>query len=604
MNKILSIAVTSLVMCGTLQAQDDKYMGSQVETTVLPNGGIVNQEAPKSIIKTMPHQPNVVKLADGVWSIEGFAHVNCGVIEGENSLIVYDTGNDVIDGKKFLDEIKKVSDKPVKTVIYSHAHYVWGTTSLLEGQQTYNIIGHANLNKNIKESKGLGSSVPELAPVLTARAYEQFDIYTPNEGDDAPLFSSPIGKNEKGFMPVTTPVEDGEELTIDGVKMQFFTNYGSDTDDCLMVYFPEKDVVLNNLYWPFYSNQYTLRGSMYRNPLPWMEGLRKIRDLNPEYLISTHTFAISGKNKVVEAVTNYHDGLAFLYDQTLRQTLLGATPEEMRHSIQLPKHLAEWPTNQLTYGEMSHYPQNIYNNALGWYDGNATKINTVEPSIEAQKMVEGFGGKTKMMENIATAMENKEYSWATQLSDYLYKVYPNDQDVRQQKADALRKMGQTTESSISRSWYLGQARALENKVMIPHMMLPEVDEVMDSEPGTYVNLMRVRIDPEKSKTTNEVIVFEFTDVENSPQFGLHIRKGVAEFIENPDTYYKMQNVVIKVPRALFANYYTGKINAEKLLFNSNVSVSTNKIEAHWLLEQFDWFDAKSPILKYNKMASK
>ncbi|MBD0399952.1 alkyl sulfatase dimerization domain-containing protein [Flammeovirga sp. EKP202] len=605
MKKIITLAVASVLMCGTLQAQESRYMGGEVEMTTLPNGGVLNKNAPESLAKTWTHESKVVQLAEGIWSLEGFAHVNCAVIEGENSLIIYDTGNDIEDGKKFLNEIKKISNKPVKTIIYSHAHYVWGSSPLLEGQMVYNVIGHPNLNKNIKESGGMGASIPELSPLLTGRAYEQFDIYTPSEGEDAPLASSPIGKGEKGFAPVTKPVEDGEIVTIDGVKMQFFTEFSSDTDDCLLVYFPEKELVLNNLYWPVYSNQYTLRGSLYRDPIPWMNGLKKIRDLNPKYMINTHTTAISGKEKVMEAVTNYHDGLAYLYDQTLRQILLGASPNELSHIVQLPKHLAEWPNNQLTYGEMSQYPKNIYNYALGWYDGNATNINKVEPSIEARKMVLGFGGKNKMMEQVEIALDNKEYAWATQLTDYLYKVYPNDQKVRQQKADALRKMGQVTESSISRSWYLSQARALENKVMIPHIILPEVAQIMDSEPGTFVNMMRVRINPEKSIDTNKLIVFEFTDVENRPQFGLHIRNGIAEFVENPSTYYKEKDVVIKVPRELFANYYAGKINVEKLLFNSNkVSMNINQTEVQWLLEQFDWFDAKAPILKYNKGVSK
>ena len=37
-------------------------------------------------------------------------------------------------------------------------------------------------------------------------------------------------------------------------------------------------------------------------------------------------------------------------------------------------------------------------------------------------------------------MTLEEYAWVTQLTDYLYKVYPNDQEVRQLKADALRKI--------------------------------------------------------------------------------------------------------------------------------------------------------------------
>ena len=574
------------------------YMGGEVEMTELPNGGIINKDAPELSEQTWIHEPNIVKIADGIWSLEGFAHVNCAVIEGETSLIVYDSGNENADGQKFLDAIRQVSDKPVKTVIYSHAHYVWGTRPMLEGAEDYMVIGHPNLNKNIMESGGLGSSIAELAPVLTARAYEQFDVYNPSEGPDAPLASTPIGSSDKEFVAITYPVTNGQEMVVDGVKMQFFTDYHSDTDDCLAVYFPDKGLVVNNLYWPIYGNLYTLRGSLYRDPLPWMEGLRLIRDLEPEHLINTHTHSISGKDKISEALTNYHDGLAYLYDQTLRGILNGETPDEMRHSIELPEHLANWPNNQRTYGELSYYPPNIYNYALGWFDGNTTNLNKVHPDLEAQKMVEGFGGKEKMMDEIRKAMSEQEFAWATQLSDYLYKVYPNDQEVRQLKADALRKMGQLTIGSIPRSWYLAQARALENKVDIPYMILPSKEQVLNTAPGTYVNLMRVRINPELSENTNKVIVFEFTDLDESAKFGLHVRRGVAEYLTNPDNYHQEQEMTLQLPRALFAAYYIGEISLQELIDSNQNEIKGDKEEALELLMQFDQIDASNMNLKF------
>jgi alkyl sulfatase BDS1-like metallo-beta-lactamase superfamily hydrolase len=574
-------------------------MGGDAALITLPNGAIINKKAPELTSQTWVTEPEIVNVADGVWSIEGYSFVNFGVIEGETGLIVYDAGDDNVDGRRFLEAVREVSNKPVHTLIYSHSHYVWGGRVMLDGIEDYTVIGHPMINQNILESGGLGASVPELAPVLTGRAYEQFNIYLPEEGEDAPLAKSPIGSQDKEFVPVTRPVENEEILVVDGVKMQFFTNYHSDTDDCLMVYLPEKDVVLNNIYWPTYPNLYTLRGSVYRNPVPWLEGLRKIRDLQPEHLISTHISAVNGKEKVMEAVTNYHDGIAYVYDQTLRRILLGESPDEMRHTIQLPKHLANWPANQLTYGELSYYPPNIYNYGLGWFDGNAANINPVHPAFEAQKIVEGFGGKAKVMDAINQAMENEEYAWATQLSDYLHKVYPTNQEVRQIKADALRIMGQLTIASIPRSWYLSQARALENKVNILHAVMPSGEQILESEPGTYINMLRIRINPEKSANTDKVIVFEFTDVKDDTACGLHIRQGVAEYIDNPEKYYKEDDVTIILPRTLFAQYYIGEIPLTKLLENEEVTFMGIEAEALKILGQFDQYDAASPRLKYN-----
>jgi len=47
---------------------------------------------------------------------------NSTVIEGDDGLIVYDTGVNAEAGRHIADEIRKISDKPIKAVFYSHHH--------------------------------------------------------------------------------------------------------------------------------------------------------------------------------------------------------------------------------------------------------------------------------------------------------------------------------------------------------------------------------------------------------------------------------------------------------------------------------------------------
>ena len=589
MKKICAITFSVvMIFISAANAQEKSpYTSGEVELITLPNGSVVNENLINRLSTVLPEKPQVVTLTDGVWSLDGFSISNVGVIEGDTGLIIYDTGNDNDEGRMFLEAIRTVSNKPVIAIIYSHSHYVSGGRALLDGNEDYMIIGHPNLNKNLLESGGRGASIPELAPVLNARFLEQYSSYVPKDGPDAPFTHSPIPSKDKEYVPVTKIVQNEEILEIDGVKMQFFTDYDSDTDDCLMVYLPEKEVVLSNLYWPVYPNLYTLRGSLYRNPIPWMHGLQKIRNLAPEHLINTNAMSASGKEEIRESVILYHDGLAFLYDQTLRRIILGETPQELRHSVKLPDHLTNFPNNQFSYGEQSYYPPNIYYYALGWFNGNTMELNPIHPAIEAERIVEGFGGKDKVISAIHKSSEEKDFAWATQLAGYLVKVYPNDTEVRQLAADQLRSMGQLTEATIPRSWYLGQVNALENKANIVSSVMPSVQDILDSEPGIYIDMMRVRIDPEKSKNTDKVMVMHFTDTKENSSFGLHIRKGVAEFIPIPGEYYKSADITIALPRATFANYYTGQIKLQEMLDDKEVQVNGNKHEAELLLMQFD-----------------
>ena len=86
------------------------------------------------------------------------------------------------------------------------------------------------------------------------------------------------------------------------MKFQFFTEGISD-DHNLTVYIPEKGVVLNNLVFPGRPNVYSLRGGVYRDPLTWRDGLKMIRDLEPEVVLNTHAHAIQGTKDEVREVT-------------------------------------------------------------------------------------------------------------------------------------------------------------------------------------------------------------------------------------------------------------------------------------------------------------
>ena len=71
-------------------------------------------------------------VADGIWMIEGAtdyfsmenggAIVNCAILEGDDGLIVVDTGPSRRYGEAMLDTLVQLSGKPVATVINTHHH--------------------------------------------------------------------------------------------------------------------------------------------------------------------------------------------------------------------------------------------------------------------------------------------------------------------------------------------------------------------------------------------------------------------------------------------------------------------------------------------------
>jgi hypothetical protein len=117
----------------------------------------------------------------------------------------------------------------VKAIIYSHSHYVNGAAAIAEGGRDGDRPSQRQCNRQLAAA---GSYYGELAPLQVARAFGQFHTLLPKDGPDAPVVGA-LYPAAAPYVPVNRPVQDGETLTVAGVRMQFFTRYGSDTDDCV-----------------------------------------------------------------------------------------------------------------------------------------------------------------------------------------------------------------------------------------------------------------------------------------------------------------------------------------------------------------------------------
>jgi alkyl sulfatase BDS1-like metallo-beta-lactamase superfamily hydrolase len=565
------------------------YMGGEVELVTAPNGAIINSYAPSRLEIVHPSTPQVIAVADGIWQLAGMSISWPVVIEGEDGLIVFDTGDNLEEGRHFAREIEKLSDKPVKAIMYSHAHYTKGASAIARGDEDVMVIGHPALNANVTGGGGLGTYFPEITPLQMARAMAQFNNFTPRSGPDAPI-SGIIEFKEGGHLPVTRPVEDGEEFTVAGVRMQFFTRYHSDTDDCLTVWLPDRQIALNNLFWPNMPNFYTPRGALYRDPFNWIEGLKLIRSLQPEILVNTHTFPVKGKAEVREHLNLFSDGIAFIVDQTLRGILQGLGPDELRTFVQLPPHLEAFPFLTESYGELQWYPPYFFNHALGWWDGDAATLYRLPPDDEAARLVALMGGPGKVRSAAGASLAEQEYAWAAQLSNYLLRLDPNDQGARQIKAQALREMGHRAKGSIMRSFALSQALELEGKVNIPRVIPPAIEQITAAPPAQYLNRYRVRIDPVRSADIDRMVRFVFTDADDTA-LALHLRRGVVEFIENPDQYPRDADYTLSLDRQTWGRIFLGQGDVSRLIDEGNVVVQGDPVG---VVEFFSLFDDFKP----------
>ena len=551
--------------------------------TTLPNGTVANIEALKVAgpVSRAVRPRGVMPVMDKVWVITGWFYAPV-IIETEEGLIVVSSGEHEGEGKIFRQLIRdNISTKPIIAVMMDHAHYSKGTMALLDGDKAM-IVAHTDHNEIFRIAGELSNpSIPEMLPVLDAKAKIHFSTNHPKTGKDAPLAGSggtlELGQ-ERGWIPATKTLGHGETITIGGVKIQGF-HATTDTEETLTFWLPEKELIIDNVMWAMIPNLYTLRGDKYRSPLLWMEAIRQIRDLKPKVLIDIGGggLPLNGEQTIEEACNALYDIIAYIYDQSIRLTNMGVHPKELRHYIKIPTSLTGHPYVNEIYGEVNTFFEAFPTYNGGWFSGYAEDIHTLPKKVKADNYIALAGGTEKIMTAYRAAMEKGEYLWAKELATNLYYSDKGNASYRTVLADVFRKLGQYTPSIIVRNFYTAGALSLEGDEKFSLNSIQSESWVTD-DISRAVNHLRTRINPSVADGTNGVLSFKIGDV----HIGLHIRNAVAEFLPNPTQHYQPIDATIEVSPKQFAAYFRGAINAESLIENGKITGDAAK-----LLKVFD-----------------
>jgi alkyl sulfatase BDS1-like metallo-beta-lactamase superfamily hydrolase len=189
-----------------------------------------------------------------------------------------------------------------------------------------------------------------------------------------------------------------------------------------------------------------LHSDFYRDPNGIIQGLDLIRRNKPQYLVGCHGFPITSREEVYEIATAHQDAYAFLYNQSIRAINKGMTPDEMAATIRLPKHLAEHPWLFPAYVDNEYNVRGFYRGIVGWFAEYTADLHPPADAEMGKVMIDGFGGMGQVIARAKKAYDAKEYNLAAKLMSYIIAAEPQNKEVRQLKADALRAMAYATKS--------------------------------------------------------------------------------------------------------------------------------------------------------------
>ena len=192
-------------------------------------------------------------------------------------------------------------------------------------------------------------------------------------------------------------------------------------------------------------------------------GLDHILSLEPEPLVGVHGVPISGREAIRQTVTEYRDCIQFTYDQVCRGINLGMSPDELVDFVRLPETLANGRLTGQFHGELFFYVRQIYTGLVGWFGNDTVELHALPRAQANGRWVELAGGVERALEQARAAFEKREFAWCAELATAVLASEPGSTAARQIKVDALRAMGQVTTAANTRSWFLTQARELEDR---------------------------------------------------------------------------------------------------------------------------------------------
>lgn len=333
------------------------------------------------------------EIAPGVFFLAGFG--NTTLFVGSEGVAVVDPGL-FANGPRVVSELRRITDLPVRYVIYTHGHYdhAFGAPALLEdaaarGHDAPDIVGHVNVAARFAR---YAKTAGHLATTFDA----QFAIWDRHGGD---VVRTAV------YCPPTIAYED--RLELDGLGGQVLEcRHGlGETDDHTWVWAPGPKVIvggdfivssLPNAGTPFRVQRYVLE---------WAEALEEMASLDPVAIVSGHggVFREHGQ----EMLRTTARALRYLDGEVVARLNAGQWQEQILAEVELPEELVTSPYLQPLYGCTAFAVRDVMRRYMGWYDGNPSMLFPSTRAEIAHEVVALAGGTAPVLDR-ARALAGSE----------------------------------------------------------------------------------------------------------------------------------------------------------------------------------------------------
>jgi alkyl sulfatase BDS1-like metallo-beta-lactamase superfamily hydrolase len=203
----------------------------------------------------------------------------------------------------------------------------------------------------------------------------------------------------------------------------------------------------DNFYESF-PNMYTLRGTRPRWPMDYINSLNKVLALEPEIVIPSHGPAIVGRENVRAQFTRMRDAIVYVHDAVLKGMNEGKDVHTLMREIKLPPALDVGEG----YGKISWSVRGIYENYVGWFDGDPASMFPEGRSSVSDSLVRLAGGPVAVAGEAMKLVGEGKLVEALHMTSIGLEGVPGDKDVLRARVAAFEALVKASTNRNELGW--------------------------------------------------------------------------------------------------------------------------------------------------------
>ncbi|MBD3197378.1 MAG: MBL fold metallo-hydrolase [Candidatus Lokiarchaeota archaeon] len=387
---------------------------------------------------------------------------NIGLIETDDGLVLFDVALRQFAPRNFK-AIRKISDKPVKYIIFSHGHFdhCFGFKPFIKeikekGWEMPEVIAHENVLKRFKK-------------------YQMLDDY--HRWLNAQQFASVMGNQKDVVEPdeflKPTRLLDGRDpyvFNFGGIEFEINHDIG-ETDDSSWLWVPQKELICTGdlmiSSYPNVGNPYKVQ----RYPKGWAIAMENMMEKDAKYLIPGHGEMIEGKENIREILEITSEAMYFVHNEVVKRLNEGKWFEQIFHEMLeiYPEKFKNHDYLRPLYGSYRFAIHAVYRLYHGWYStGNPTDLYPSKSSDIAQEFLK-INKAERYFDHAKSLYEAKKYQLALHVLDVIIQGenFLNGFDITialELKSKILRKKANTAPSFIVRNILNNGAKEIESRI--------------------------------------------------------------------------------------------------------------------------------------------